>query len=175
MQRRLHWVTLGGQYDWTNRVYPGEEPPAFPSDIAGFLHTLFPETLAQAAIVNFYSPGDTMMMHRDVSEEVNKGLVSLSFGCDGLFMISPSKGVDEAPQTEAATGKKPYVLLQLRSGDAIYMTGESRYAWHGVPKVLKDTCPSYLEHWPAVDGKFPEWQGWMQNKRINLNVRQMRD
>ncbi|KAI9151978.1 Alpha-ketoglutarate-dependent dioxygenase abh1 [Paramyrothecium foliicola] len=174
MQRRLHWVTLGGQYDWTNRVYPGEEPPTFPPDIAGFLQTLFPETLAQAAIVNFYSPGDTMMMHRDVSEEVNKGLVSLSFGCDGLFMIAPSRGADDAPQQEPVAGEKPYVLLRLRSGDAIYMTGESRYAWHGVPKVLKDTCPPYLESWPANGGKFEEWRGWMRCKRINLNVRQMR-
>lgn len=85
MGRKLHWVTLGGQYDWTNRVYPGEKPPQFPPDISGLLETLFPQTLAQAAIVNFYTPGDTMMMHRDVSEETNKGLVSLSIGCDALF------------------------------------------------------------------------------------------
>lgn len=187
MQRRLHWVTLGGQYDWTNRVYPEEQPPQFPPDISQFLMTLFPETQAQAAIVNFYSPGDTMMMHRDVSEETDKGLVSLSFGCEGLFMIAPSGGgagddaeKDEVPPSmdDSATadgGKKKYLLLRLRSGDAIYMTQASRYAWHGVPKVLKGTCPSYLENWPAKDGKFEEWQGWMQNKRINLNVRQMRD
>lgn len=91
MDRRLHWVTLGGQYDWTNRVYPGGKPPEFPQDIANFVETMFPETLAQAAIVNFYTPGDTMMMHRDVSEETDKGLVSLSLGCDALFSKSPSK------------------------------------------------------------------------------------
>lgn len=85
MERKLHWLTLGGQYDWTNRVYPDEKPPGFPSDISAFLETLFPETQAQAAICNFYTPGDTMMMHRDVSEETDKGLVSLSLGCDALF------------------------------------------------------------------------------------------
>ncbi|GKT57751.1 alkylated DNA repair protein [Colletotrichum tofieldiae] len=173
MERRLHWVTLGGQYDWTNRIYPEELPPQFPSDIAQFLETVFPQTLAQAAIVNFYTPGDTMMMHRDVSEETDKGLVSLSFGCDGLFMIAPNdpeKISDEAK----ATGKE-YLLLRLRSGDAIYMTKDSRFAWHGVPKVMKGTCPEYLADWPAEDGKYEEWRGWMQNKRINLNVRQMRD
>lgn len=89
MDRKLHWVTLGGQYDWTNRVYPGEKPPEFPQDISGFLETLWPETMAQAAIVNFYSPGDSMMMHRDVSEKTNKGLVSLSMGCDALFSTYP--------------------------------------------------------------------------------------
>ncbi|RGP63133.1 hypothetical protein FLONG3_9994 [Fusarium longipes] len=174
MQRKLHWVTLGGQYDWTNRVYPEDLPPQFPSDISHLLKDLFPETDAQAAILNFYTPGDTMMMHRDVSEETDKGLISLSFGCDGLFMIAPSN-LKPGLQSETSNEKK-YLLLRLRSGDAIYMTQESRYAWHGVPKVLKDTCPSYLEDWPACeDGKFSEWRGWMKTKRINLNVRQMRD
>lgn len=179
LQRRLHWVTLGGQYDWTNRVYPSEEPLRFPADLSNFLESLFPETQAQAAIVNFYSPGDTMMMHRDVSEETDKGLISLSFGCDCLFMIAPSDA--NGPNgsfAEYKDGKrdgKPYLLLRLRSGDAIYMTQESRYAWHGVPKVLKGTCPDYLKDWPAEDGQYAEWEGWMSNKRINLNVRQMRD
>lgn len=176
--RRLHWVTLGGQYDWTNRVYPDEEPPAFPPDLAAFLETLFPTTLAQAAIVNFYSPGDTMMMHRDVSEEANRGLVSLSLGCDGLFMIAPCKGDGPDPPQAEVDGVegKGYLLLRLRSGDAIYMTEESRYAWHGVPKVVKDTCPEHLGDWPATeDGEFEEWRGWMKNKRVNLNVRQMKE
>lgn len=66
-------------------------------------------------------------------------------------------------------------MLRIRSGDAIYMTQDSRYAWHGVPKVIKGTCPDYLADWPAEDGKYEEWRGWMSNKRINLNVRQMRD
>ncbi|EEY21812.1 oxidoreductase [Verticillium alfalfae VaMs.102] len=173
LDRRLHWVTLGGQYDWTNRIYPGEEPPVFPPDIANFLEDLFPETRAQAAIVNFYTPGDTMMMHRDVSEETDRGLVSLSFGCDGLFMIAPN-GVGAIPDEVKAQGKE-YLLLRLRSGDAIYMTQEARFAWHGVPKVLKGTCPEWLQDWPAEEEKYEGWKGWMKNKRINLNVRQMRE
>lgn len=179
LTKKLHWVTLGGQYDWTNRVYPDGRPPSFPEDIAGFLEELWPETRAEAAIVNFYSPGDSMMMHRDVSEETDRGLISLSIGCDGLFMIAPSRGPDgELPQVDAEGDKekdgKGYLLLRLRSGDAIYMTQESRYAWHGVPKVVKGTCPAPLEDWPAKDGNFEDWRGWMKNKRINLNVRQMR-
>jgi len=179
MERRLHWVTLGGQYDWTNRVYPGEEPPSFPLDLAGFLEDLFPETVAQAAIVNFYTPGDTMMLHRDVSERTDKGLISLSMGCDGLFMITPND-MKEPPKKEDgsdwdAKEGLDYLILRIRSGDAIYMTQESRYAWHGVPKVLKGTCPDFLADWPAEDGKCEGWKGWIQNKRINLNVRQMKD
>ncbi|KAL1853245.1 hypothetical protein VTK73DRAFT_9024 [Phialemonium thermophilum] len=188
LERRLHWVTLGGQYDWTSRVYPPERPPEFPPDLAAFLGALFPETVAQAAIVNFYSPGDTMMMHRDVSEQTDRGLISLSIGCDSLFMIAPNDDpAHERAASEPATAstkpgdrgsdgrKKTYLLLRLRSGDAIYMTKESRFAWHGVPKVLKGTCPPYLEDWPAEDGRFEAWRGWMKNKRINLNVRQMNE
>ncbi|EMR71432.1 putative oxidoreductase protein [Eutypa lata UCREL1] len=178
LQRKLSWVTLGGQYDWSNRQYPDQLPPEFPRDISGFLHTLFPDTLAQAAIVNFYSPGDTMMMHRDVSEHTDKGLASLSIGCEALFMVAPSKpsgGATEGAEGTTTDTEKPYVLLRLKSGDAIYMTKESRYAWHGVPKVLKDTCPDFLADWPAEDGKYEEWKGWMRNKRINLNVRQVND
>lgn len=158
-------------------MYPDSEPPRFPADLSQFLEKLFPETLAQAAIVNFYSPGDTMMMHRDVSEETDRGLVSLSFGCDCLFMIAPNGGAlqDEGKGVGNGEGDKKYLLLRLRSGDAIYMTQESRYAWHGVPKVLKGTCPEYLENWPAENGEYAEWEGWMKNKRINLNVRQMKD
>jgi len=175
LERKLHWVTLGGQYDWTNRIYPGEKPPEFPQDVASFLETIFPETLAQAAIVNFYTPGDTMMMHRDVSEETDKGLVSISIGCDSLFMIAPNDVGKMTEEERGAMDSRGYLLLRIRSGDALYMTKESRFAWHGVPKVLKGTCPAYLEDWPAEDGKYEEWRGWMKNKRINLNVRQMRD
>lgn len=179
LDRRLHWVTLGGQYDWTNRVYPGGEPPPFPPDLDAFLRTLFPETLAQAAIVNFYSPGDTMMMHRDVSERTDRGLISLSMGCDGLFMITPNnlakeeEGASAEGEGEGGAKQKPYLLLRIRSGDAIYMTEDARYAWHGVPKVLKGTCPDYLEDWPAQGADYEGWKGWIRNKRINLNVRQM--
>ncbi|KAH8587694.1 hypothetical protein B0O99DRAFT_601454 [Bisporella sp. PMI_857] len=174
LERRLSWVTLGGQYDWTNRLYPEQRPEEFPPDIARFLQTLFPETKAQAAIVNFYSPGDTMMMHRDVSEKSDKGLISLSIGCDALFMIAPNDYATRKTDEEKSQ-RKPYLLLRLRSGDAIYMTEESRYAWHGVPKVLKGTCPDFLADWPADGDKYQDWKGWMQNKRINVNVRQMKD
>jgi alkylated DNA repair protein alkB family protein 1 len=61
----------------------------------------------------------------------------------------------------------------LRSGDAVYMSGEARFAWHGVAKIVPGTCPDYLSDWPGKD--FPDWKNWMRNKRINLNVRQMRE
>ncbi|RAL16319.1 oxidoreductase, 2OG-Fe(II) oxygenase family [Aspergillus homomorphus CBS 101889] len=165
LTKRLRWVTLGGQYDWTAKVYPAERPPEFPPDIAKLLHTMFPETEAQAAILNVYSPGDTLSAHRDVSEECDAGLISISFGCDGLFLISHDDGAG-------------CEIIRLRSGDAVYMDGTSRFAWHAVPKILPDSCPAWLADWPSMAGnagaaQYETWKGWMSGKRINLNVRQM--
>lgn len=169
--KRLRWMTLGGQYDWTNKVYPSEAPPKFPPDLQAMLHHFFPETTAEAAIVNFYSPGDVLSLHRDVAEYCDKGLISLSIGCDGLFMIA----LDGTDDLEAES-----LIMRLRSGDAVYMDGKSRYAWHGVPAVLANTCPQRLQAFPAAEsgGEDPSdaratWQYWMRSKRINVNVRQM--
>lgn len=164
LEKKLRWVTLGGQYDWTNKVYPEEEPPAFPEDIADLLRGTFRDVDPQAAILNFYSPGDTLSLHRDVSEECDQGLISISTGCDALLMAANSDGTEVE-------------VIRLRSGDAILMTGVSRYAWHAVPKVIAGTCPESLQKWPASGegGSFQQWRDWLSNKRINLNVRQMRE
>ncbi|KAJ5387749.1 Oxoglutarate/iron-dependent dioxygenase [Penicillium cosmopolitanum] len=169
LDKKLRWVTLGGQYDWTAKVYPEEAPPPFPQDIAELLRAAFPQTEAQAAILNLYSAGDTLSVHRDVSEDCDVGLISVSFGCDGLFLVSHDDG-------------NGCEVFRLRSGDAVYMNGASRFAWHGVPKILPSTCPSWLADWPSPEGDdgpgaasdpFPMWKGWMSGKRVNLNVRQM--
>ena len=162
-------MTLGGQYDWTNKVYPRNAPPSFPADIKQLVERLFPMK-AEAAIVNVYSPGDTLSLHRDISEECDQPLVSVSLGCDALF-IAGLEGGDPAGEPRVAT-------IRLRSGDAVLMSGESRYAWHGVPKVLESSCPEWMQDWPydptsCDEADFERWKGWMKHKRINLNVRQM--
>lgn len=175
LTKKLRWITLGGQYDWTNKVYPSGKPPAFPEDIKNLIESLFPMK-AEAAIVNLYSPGDTLSLHRDVSEECDQPLVSISLGCDGIFVI----GLDEVDEDDRARVE----VIRLRSGDAVLMSGKSRYAWHGVPKVLEGTCPSWMADWPfeevvdeqgGVERRFEEWRGWIKGKRVNLNVRQMFD
>ena len=112
LQKKLRWVTLGGQYDWTNKVYPAEAPPEFPPDIANLIRGLFHGMLdPQAAIVNIYSPGDTLSLHRDVSEEIDQPLVSISLGCDCLFLIAIEDDAEEA--------RFKHAVIRLRSGDAI--------------------------------------------------------
>lgn len=165
--KKLRWMTLGGQYDWTRKEYPTGAPPAFPSDMARLIGELFGMT-PEAAIVNLYSPGDTLSLHRDVSEDCNRPLVSISLGCDGIFLVGLEGGNDADVSRVAC--------LQLRSGDAVVMSGESRYAWHGVPKVIAGSCPDWMEDWPCTgEGteRLADWKGWMKGKRINLNVRQM--
>ena len=164
LNKKLRWITLGGQYDWTRKVYPDGPPPAFPSDMKHLVEEVFPMK-AEAAIVNLYSPGDTLSLHRDVSEECDQPLASISLGCDGIFVIGLD-GEDQDAPARVAT-------LRLRSGDAVLMSGESRFAWHSVPKVLEGTCPSWMQQWPGEDHQ--QWNGWMNRKRINLNVRQMFD
>lgn len=161
--KKLRWCTLGGQYDWTAKRYPDEPSPPFPSDTAELIHGLFPETRAQAAIVNLYTPGDTLSIHRDVSEECGTGLVSISIGCDAIFIA--------ALEDEKFQNGVKHVAVRLRSGDAVYMAGPARFAWHGVPRILEGTCPDWLKDWPAPG--FEAWRGWMGSKRINVNIRQM--
>lgn len=180
LNKKLRWTTLGGQYDWTAKRYPATPPPAFPPDTKKLLESLFTSTKAEAAIVNLYSPGDTLSVHRDVAESSGTGLVSVSLGCDAIFVLGtsvPKKG-EEGKEKEEGSEEK-IVTLRLRSGSAVYMSGESRFAWHGVPQIVGGTCPEYLIDWPArTDGQislYEEWRGWMRNKRVNLNVRQMWD
>ncbi|KAH7119678.1 alkylated DNA repair protein AlkB [Dendryphion nanum] len=166
LNRKLRWTTLGGQYDWTAKRYPDIPPPAFPKDIKTLLEGIWHETKAEAAIVNLYSPGDTLSLHRDVAEFCDTGLISISLGCDAIFIIG----------TQSSTSDEEKVLaLRLRSGSAVYMSLQSRFAWHGVPQIVANTCPDYLKDWPFNDtsNAHPEWKGWMNSKRINLNVRQM--
>ncbi|KAJ4371876.1 hypothetical protein N0V86_008430 [Didymella sp. IMI 355093] len=175
LNKKMRWTTLGGQYDWTLKQYPPTVPPAFPSDIKNLLESLWTSTKAEAAIVNLYSPGDTLSVHRDVAETSGTGLVSVSLGCDAVFVI----GVSPSSSASEGEGGQSIVTLRLRSGSAVYMSGASRFAWHGVPQIVKGTCPEYLADWPAGDrdteGKYEEWSGWMAGKRVNLNVRQMWD
>ncbi|KAF2439676.1 hypothetical protein P171DRAFT_422368 [Karstenula rhodostoma CBS 690.94] len=163
LNKKMRWTTLGGQYDWTAKRYPDATPPAFPSDVKGLLEDIFTNTKAEAAIVNLYSPGDTLSVHRDVAEGSDAGLISISLGCDAIFVIGTSR----------------VLAIRLRSGSAVCMSGASRFAWHGVPQIVPDTCPAYLESWPAGktvdDTEFEAWRGWMARKRINVNVRQMWD
>ncbi|KAJ9619843.1 hypothetical protein H2203_008114 [Taxawa tesnikishii (nom. ined.)] len=197
LNKKLRWITLGGQYDWTQKAYPDAPPPEFPRDVGALVEGLFPDMKAQAAICNLYSPGDTLSLHRDVSEECDRPLVSVSLGCDGIFLaaledVESGEGKEGKGNPDGKAGKAPRVVVtRLSSGDVVVMSGEARFAWHAVPQIVAESCPEWMAEWPFVgdvekgnegregtknDGeRFEVWKGWMAGKRVNLNVRQMRN
>eukprot|EP00892_Ulva_mutabilis_P009526 jgi/Ulvmu1/6946/UM033_0003.1 len=79
-----------------------------------------------AAIVNYYWEGDTLNGHQDdVEEDLRQPIVSLSVGCDAVFLIGGrSKAV------------APTALL-LGSGDVVVMSADARLSYHGVPRVFQ--------------------------------------
>lgn len=81
-----------------------------------------------SALVNFYDDAAHMGMHQDKDEFSAAPIVSLSLGDTCVFRFG---------NTETRTA--PYQDVELRSGDLFVFGGPSRYAFHGVPKVLPGT------------------------------------
>ena len=52
LEKKLRWVTLGGQYNWTAKRYPTEKPPPFPADIRQLIGQIFSDIDPQAAILS---------------------------------------------------------------------------------------------------------------------------
>ena len=75
--------------------------------------------------------GDTLNGHADDAEQdLAQPLVSLSLGCDAVFLMGgETKAVPPTP-------------LLLRSGDAVVLSGHARRCVHGLPRVLTDHPPA---------------------------------
>ena len=130
-------------------------------------------------MVLIYSAKDYMPVHRDVSEECERGLASFSIGCDGLFIVA--RDVDRSGKEvneEDEDREMEMSVLRVRSGDCVWMGGETRWSWHAMPKVLGGTCPDELGEWPFVKGgptEYEKWRGFMNGKRLNISCRQVWD
>ena len=84
-----------------------------------------------AALANYYDDSAKMGMHQDREEQVNQPVVSLSIGDSCVFRFGN-------PHTRT----KPYTDVQLLSGDLFVFGGPSRFAYHGVPRVLPGSAPA---------------------------------
>ena len=166
----LRWATLGRHYDWTERTYAcdhAEPMPRHIGDLCDDLCGLIGVTMnAEAAIVNYYRPGDTMGGHVDDAEEdLARPLVSLSVGCAAVLLVG------------GETRDAPPTALWLRSGDAVVFAGPARRAYHGVPRVLEGTCPPDLAdagRWGAgAGGDVAALCAFAAAARVNVNVRQV--
>lgn len=87
--------------------------------------------------MNYYHMDSTLSGHTDHSEkDLAQPLLSLSFGQSAIFLIGGT-----TKQT------RPKALL-LNSGDIVIMSGDSRLAYHGVPKILPYCREGISNHQP---------------------------
>ncbi|KAJ1962622.1 hypothetical protein IWQ62_003467, partial [Dispira parvispora] len=133
----------------------------------GYIHRYDPHLFqAEAGVVNFYQNRDSLMGHQDRSERnMTAPLVSVSLGNTAIFVIG-EETKDVLP-----------LAIYLRSGDIVCMCGPRRRAFHGVPRILEDTLPSYLAPTEEVITEDPDWAlfgEYMTSTRLNINVRQVR-
>lgn len=84
--------------------------------------------LPDAVLINFYDEAAKMGMHQDKEERCAAPVVSLSIGDTCLFRFG-----------NTVNRNKPYTDVILMSGDLFVFGGESRFAYHGVPKVFPGT------------------------------------
>lgn len=177
LSRKLRWLTIGDQYDWPTRSYTRGGPSQFPDDLASLVSGLFPKIKPESGVCLLYGKSNYMPVHRDVSEQCETPLASFSFGCDGIFLVA--RGEEEV--VDPAEQARRIVALRVRSGDCIYLTGESRWAWHAMPRTIAGTCPPALAQWPvgtpmatAKEAKaYEKWKGFMGSKRLNVSCRQV--
>ncbi len=79
------------------------------------------------ALINFYEGDARMGQHRDVDERSDAPVVSLSLGAGCMFRFGNTEN-----------GGRPYTDVDLLSGDLVVFGGPSRFAYHGVPRLLTD-------------------------------------
>ncbi|KAB8293877.1 hypothetical protein EYC80_009356 [Monilinia laxa] len=152
MTKKLRWITLGGQYDWTNKVYPEEEPPKFPIDIANLVEGLFPDMEPQAAIVNFYSPKDTLQLHRDGAESVDRGLDkyiinSLIMTASNIRMYWSEKLLERNQQLCPKATMPDWQTIAENKRDSINGLIPEKWRLDSIPSVneQKDVTGDYIQ------------------------------
>ncbi|MFG2148120.1 alpha-ketoglutarate-dependent dioxygenase AlkB family protein [Streptomyces sp. NPDC048696] len=108
--------------DWLTALGRAALADAYDDPAAGDSYS--PDT----ALVNFYDGDARMGMHQDKDERSGAPVVSLSIGdsCVFRFGNTEDRGC-------------PYTDVELASGDLFVFGGPSRFAYHGVPKVLPGT------------------------------------
>lgn len=85
------------------------------------------------AVVNHYAHGSHMGLHQDKDERADAPVVSLSLGDSCVFRMGNTQ-----------TRNRPWVDVELRSGDLLVFGGPMRFAYHGVPRTLPGTADPEL-------------------------------
>jgi alkylated DNA repair protein (DNA oxidative demethylase) len=80
------------------------------------------------ALINYYDGAARMGMHVDKDERSRAPVVSLSIGDTCVFRFG-----------NTGNRNRPWTDVELVSGDLFVFGGESRLAYHGVPRTLPGT------------------------------------
>jgi alkylated DNA repair protein (DNA oxidative demethylase) len=86
----------------------------------------------QSAYLSYYPLGTAIGRHQDYEEKVNKPVISISLGEDGIFEFG---GLERFGA---------YEDIILHSGDVFIFGEEHRYCYHSIRKVIPDTKPAGL-------------------------------
>ncbi|KAL9686792.1 hypothetical protein QQ045_031185 [Rhodiola kirilowii] len=170
--RKLRWSTLGLQFDWSKRNYnvslPHNKIPDALTQLAKRMAVpamnIGEEFQPEAAIVNYFGPGDTLGGHLDDMEaDWSKPIVSMSLGCKAIFLLG-GRSRQDSP-----------LAMFLRSGDIVLMAGEARECFHGVPRIFTDEQNAEIDYLKSLfshenDSCF--WE-YIRTSRINVNIRQV--
>jgi alkylated DNA repair protein (DNA oxidative demethylase) len=123
----LGWVSdeRGYRYQGTHPE-SGRPWPAIPSPLIAAFGAIAPEAPPpEACLINLYDSAARMGLHQDRDEEeLAAPVVSLSLGDTALFRVG---GVQRNGPTRS---------FRLASGDALSLAGESRFAFHGVDRII---------------------------------------
>lgn len=127
----LGWVSdqAGGYRYQATHLETGKPWPPIPAVLLGLwrAHAGF-EPPPEACLINYYPSGARMGSHRDADEDEPRApVLSVSLGDDAIFHIGGPKRGD------------PKVRLTLRSGDVCVLGGPSRFAYHGIDRILSGT------------------------------------
>ncbi|HWE69631.1 MAG TPA: alpha-ketoglutarate-dependent dioxygenase AlkB [Acidimicrobiales bacterium] len=131
-----HWFPYG--YSRTVDDGDGREVAAFPDELADLGRRAVADAYQDpeagdgyqpdVALLNWYQPKARMGMHADRDERSPAPVVSLSLGDTCVFRFG-----------NPSTRNRPWTDVELESGDLFVFGGESRLAYHGVPKLLPGT------------------------------------
>jgi alkylated DNA repair protein alkB family protein 1 len=114
----------------------------------------------EAGVVNFYQYRDSLTAHVDQSEvDAVRPLISISLGESCIFLAG-GKTRHDIP-----------IPFLLQSGDVIVMAGDSRRVFHGVPRIIEDSCKVDFDWAQLEDGK--KIAEFVKGTRLNINVRQV--
>ncbi|GIX64127.1 alkylated DNA repair protein [Babesia caballi] len=118
-------------YDWGARSYRGFTE--FPEPLVNLTRQLLShfndDYVPDAAIINCYTKGYFLRLHKDDAEETDDTVVNISLGAPAIFAIG---GRDHSTVPAA---------MVVDSGSVVLMARDSRFCLHGVVKLLSYKKP----------------------------------